>query len=148
MHKVSSLGDYPYWRKKSYCSILTFDYNTVLFYLPLNFLLSYSTKTDETFCLFFSRAQSQPCHWRNAKSVSKRSTDVEVATTPAALSQNINLFQSLRVLQEGENSEDASALSNSEYLYKLYYYYLILLYFTLVYNFQAISINYCFTINA
>lgn len=47
--------------------------------------------------------------------MAKRSTDVEVATTPAALSQNINLFQSLRVLQEGENSEDASALSNSEY---------------------------------
>jgi len=39
---------------------------------------------------------------------------VEVATTPAALSQNINLFQSLRVLQEGENGEDASALTNSE----------------------------------
>lgn len=64
---------------------------------------------------FVSSSQSQPCHWRNAKSVSKRSTDVEVATTPAALSQNINLFQSLRVLQEGENGEDASALSNSEY---------------------------------
>lgn len=47
--------------------------------------------------------------------MSKRSTDVEVATTPAALSQNINLFQSLRVLQEGENGEDASALSNSEF---------------------------------
>lgn len=58
------------------------------------------------------RCPSQPCHWRNAKSVAKRSTDVEVATTPAALSQNINLFQSLRVLQEGENTEDASALSN------------------------------------
>lgn len=40
---------------------------------------------------------------------------MEVATTPAALSQNINLFQSLRVLQEGENGEDASALSNREY---------------------------------
>lgn len=69
----------------------------------------------------FFYVKSQPCHWRNAKSVSKRSTDVEVATTPAALSQNINLFQSLRVLQEGENSEDASALSNSEF--KNYYYY-------------------------
>lgn len=67
---------------------------------------------DEMFCFY---AQSQPCHWRNAKSVAKRSTDVEVATTPAALSQNVNLFQSLRVLQEGENGEDASALSNSEY---------------------------------
>lgn len=70
--------------------------------------------------LFSCIVQSQPCHWRNAKSVSKRSTDVEVGTTPAALSQNINLFQSLRVLQEGENGEDASALSNSKY--KIIYY--------------------------
>lgn len=67
---------------------------------------------DRFFFCFCLPIQSQPCHWRNAKSVAKRSTDVEVATTPAALSQNINLFQSLRVLQEGENGEDASALSN------------------------------------
>lgn len=66
--------------------------------------------------IFYAK-QSQPCHWRNAKSVAKRSTDVEVATTPAALSQNINLFQSLRVLQEGENGEDASALSNRKYTF-------------------------------
>lgn len=46
---------------------------------------------------------------------------MEVATTPAALSQNINLFQSLRVLQEGENGEDASALSNRKYTFYISY---------------------------
>ncbi|XP_058797384.1 uncharacterized protein LOC131667745 isoform X3 [Phymastichus coffea] len=50
------------------------------------------------------RCPSQPCHWRNAKSVAKRSVDaIEGPSTPAtALSENVNLFQSLRVLQEGE----------------------------------------------
>lgn len=51
------------------------------------------------------RCPSQPCHWRNAKNVAKRSlTDlIGGPSTPAtSLSENVNLFQSLRVLQEGE----------------------------------------------
>uniref|UniRef100_A0ABD2W679 ZP domain-containing protein n=1 Tax=Trichogramma kaykai TaxID=54128 RepID=A0ABD2W679_9HYME len=51
------------------------------------------------------RCPSQPCHWRNAKTVVKRSVSdaIEGPSTPAtALSENVNLFQSLRVLQEGE----------------------------------------------
>lgn len=76
--------------------------------------------------------QSQPCHWRNAKNLVKRSADEEKALplpslstqapgSPAAvpLSQNINLFQSLRVLQEGEGPEEA-ALTNCKYYYTNY----------------------------
>nr|KAF7432347.1 hypothetical protein H0235_005271 [Vespula pensylvanica] len=51
------------------------------------------------------RCPSQPCHWRNAKNVAKRSVSDMIGgpTTPAtSLSENVNLFQSLRVLQEGE----------------------------------------------
>ncbi|XP_051169664.1 uncharacterized protein LOC127287013 isoform X2 [Leptopilina boulardi] len=51
------------------------------------------------------RCPSQPCHWRNSKNVAKRSlTDlIGGPSTPAtSLSENVNLFQSLRVLQEGE----------------------------------------------
>ncbi|XP_043285483.1 uncharacterized protein [Venturia canescens] len=51
------------------------------------------------------RCPSQPCHWRNSKSVAKRSVTGAIGgpTTPAtSLSENVNLFQSLRVLQEGE----------------------------------------------
>ncbi|XP_018907087.1 uncharacterized protein [Bemisia tabaci] len=62
------------------------------------------------------RCPSQPCHWRNAKSISKRQAELtdgklssSVSTSPSALSQNINLFQSLRVLQEGENADDSIA---------------------------------------
>lgn len=56
------------------------------------------------------RCPSQPCHWRNLKSVSKR--DVSNSTTTAdgkkeSVSDNISLFQSLRVLQdEDENGGD------------------------------------------
>ncbi|KAK1127469.1 hypothetical protein K0M31_004006 [Melipona bicolor] len=52
----------------------------------------------------FAIAQSQPCHWRNAKNVAKRSLpEITGSSTPAtSLSENVNLFQSLRVLQEGE----------------------------------------------
>ncbi|XP_046985720.1 cuticlin-5 [Schistocerca americana] len=49
------------------------------------------------------RCPSQPCHWRNTKSVSKRA----VPENPAAQSENINLFQSLRVLQDDEISENS-----------------------------------------
>ncbi|XP_014093143.2 uncharacterized protein [Bactrocera oleae] len=91
------------------------------------------------------RCPSQPCHWRNSKTVSKRdisnsttlnlqsaldstasevdktnssqnpgnSLEVDIMTTisnsekqPASLSENLNLFQSLRVLQEGESDGD------------------------------------------
>ncbi|KAF3426982.1 hypothetical protein E2986_05213 [Frieseomelitta varia] len=50
------------------------------------------------------RCPSQPCHWRNAKNVAKRSLpEIAGSSTPAtSLSENVNLFQSLRVLQEGE----------------------------------------------
>ncbi|CAK1582716.1 unnamed protein product [Parnassius mnemosyne] len=65
------------------------------------------------------RCPSQPCHWRNMKSVRRRSVSggagsvarsgagagAEPAAVAPRLSENISLFQSLRVLQEGE--EDA-----------------------------------------
>ncbi|KAJ3647583.1 hypothetical protein Zmor_019454 [Zophobas morio] len=57
------------------------------------------------------RCPSQPCHWRNVKNVKKRS--IEATTQPttlptntAPLSENVNLFQALRVLQEGESEEE------------------------------------------
>ncbi|XP_054085683.1 uncharacterized protein LOC105213039 isoform X2 [Zeugodacus cucurbitae] len=83
------------------------------------------------------RCPSQPCHWRNLKTVSKRditnSTTLNTASEVermhssqnprnkledyvmavsnadkqhASLSENLNLFQSLRVLQEGESDGD------------------------------------------
>ncbi|XP_077292758.1 cuticlin-6 [Arctopsyche grandis] len=55
------------------------------------------------------RCPTQPCHWRNVKNHRKR--DVEAESTsigPNSLSENINLFQSLRVLQEGEDDDDYS----------------------------------------
>ncbi|XP_020709888.2 uncharacterized protein LOC105689275 [Athalia rosae] len=62
------------------------------------------------------RCPSQPCHWRNSKTVSKRSIDAidESSSTPAtSLSENVNLFQSLRVLQEGEPDTESSSFKNS-----------------------------------
>lgn len=66
--------------------------------------------------------QSQPCHWRNIKSVVKRDvsnvnktianeTD-EIAKKEKNVSDNISLFQSLRVLQEGEGDEFNSAVQS------------------------------------
>ncbi|XP_055844953.1 uncharacterized protein LOC129911249 [Episyrphus balteatus] len=56
------------------------------------------------------RCPSQPCHWRNLKAISKR--DVLKSTpkpeTNASLSENINLFQSLRVLQEEEETHETT----------------------------------------
>lgn len=59
--------------------------------------------------------QSQPCHWRNLKTVAKRdvsnqtlfldSNSTSEEKKDAPLSDNISLFQSLRVLQEGEGEE-------------------------------------------
>ncbi|KAL4715840.1 hypothetical protein ACJJTC_006419 [Scirpophaga incertulas] len=51
------------------------------------------------------RCPSQPCHWRNMKSVRRRSVDSEASVAPR-LSENISLFQSLRVLQEGEEDPE------------------------------------------
>ncbi|XP_059045077.1 uncharacterized protein LOC131840892 [Achroia grisella] len=58
------------------------------------------------------RCPSQPCHWRNMKSVRRRSVEApQPASVAPRLSENISLFQSLRVLHEGE--EDAQFSSNS-----------------------------------
>uniref|UniRef100_A0A182WIC1 ZP domain-containing protein n=1 Tax=Anopheles minimus TaxID=112268 RepID=A0A182WIC1_9DIPT len=54
------------------------------------------------------RCPSQPCHWRNLKGVTKReAVQPQVNTT---LSDNISLFQALRVLQE----EDEEARARKE----------------------------------
>ncbi|XP_052566325.1 uncharacterized protein LOC120427126 [Culex pipiens pallens] len=53
------------------------------------------------------RCPSQPCHWRNLKGITKRETPQENNST---LSDNISLFQALRVLQE----EDDEAKQNKE----------------------------------
>ncbi|TMW47391.1 hypothetical protein DOY81_007526 [Sarcophaga bullata] len=67
------------------------------------------------------RCPSQPCHWRNLKSVTKRDLGQNITFDTSAvseiaaeitekpdtpLSENVNLFQSLRVLQEGEADDD------------------------------------------
>ncbi|XP_022911882.2 uncharacterized protein [Onthophagus taurus] len=55
------------------------------------------------------RCPTQPCHWRNLKGVKKRSIEPpKNSSTNNTLSENINLFQSLRVLQEGEVEEDST----------------------------------------
>ncbi|XP_034256923.1 uncharacterized protein LOC117654416 [Thrips palmi] len=82
------------------------------------------------------RCPSQPCHWRNAKSVSKRSVGEPLGLTgplgasqtvgqtlgqtlgqptqaPSALSENVNLFQSLRVLQEGESLDGVTSANST-----------------------------------
>lgn len=65
------------------------------------------------------RCPSQPCHWRNIKGITKREISnktLESATNETqepTLSDNISLFQSLRVLQEGEGeNEDDSETSH------------------------------------
>ncbi|XP_022826878.1 uncharacterized protein LOC111356659 [Spodoptera litura] len=60
------------------------------------------------------RCPSQPCHWRNMKSVKRRSIETKPGLDPASsvaprLSENISLFQSLRVLQEGEEDPELAA---------------------------------------
>lgn len=47
-------------------------------------------------------SQSQPCHWRNLKGIAKRDVQQETNST---LSDNISLFQALRVLQEEDDDE-------------------------------------------
>ncbi|CAO1333845.1 unnamed protein product [Diamesa hyperborea] len=46
------------------------------------------------------RCPSQPCHWRNLKGVTKREAPTEPINS--TLSDNISLFQSIRVLQDEE----------------------------------------------
>lgn len=78
--------------------------------------------------------QSQPCHWRNLKAVTKRDLSNNTSTSfkshaaalidrssdttdkpETSLSENVNLFQSLRVLQEGETDESTNNVySNSQ----------------------------------
>ncbi|XP_062708170.1 uncharacterized protein LOC109428714 isoform X1 [Aedes albopictus] len=48
------------------------------------------------------RCPSQPCHWRNLKGIAKRDVPQENNST---LSDNISLFQALRVLQEEDDDE-------------------------------------------
>lgn len=55
------------------------------------------------------RCPSQPCHWRNVKNVKKRSLEGNATKPATTLSENLNLFQSLRVLQEGESDEERNA---------------------------------------
>ncbi|CRK96102.1 CLUMA_CG009538, isoform A [Clunio marinus] len=59
------------------------------------------------------RCPSQPCHWRNLKGVTKR----EVKSDPvnSTLSDNISLFQSIRVLQdEDESSLRQESITNQD----------------------------------
>ncbi|KAF9807835.1 hypothetical protein SFRURICE_000616 [Spodoptera frugiperda] len=62
----------------------------------------------------YIECDSQPCHWRNMKSVKRRSIETKPGLDPASsvaprLSENISLFQSLRVLQEGEEDPELAA---------------------------------------
>lgn len=69
--------------------------------------------------------QSQPCHWRNIKSVTKRDVSNTTITSELAesekkeksVSDNISLFQSLRVLQEGEGEDSYSSSTRSNYIF-------------------------------
>ncbi|CAG7732820.1 unnamed protein product, partial [Allacma fusca] len=58
---------------------------------------------------------SQPCYWRNVKSVQKRSVDgieSDKFNSTGTLSEKTSLFQALRVLQEDEDEQ--SALKSDE----------------------------------
>lgn len=67
------------------------------------------------------RCPSQPCHWRNIKGITKReisnkTIETTNETPEPTLSDNISLFQSLRVLQEGEgDSEEETETSHKLY---------------------------------
>ncbi|XP_059473403.1 uncharacterized protein LOC132195433 isoform X2 [Neocloeon triangulifer] len=62
------------------------------------------------------KCPNQPCHWRNAKSVSRRSVPDNLLQSSQLprLSENISLFQSLRVLQEGEPGEEEAGQLQSK----------------------------------
>ncbi|XP_055610182.1 uncharacterized protein LOC129757087 isoform X2 [Uranotaenia lowii] len=51
------------------------------------------------------RCPSQPCHWRNLKGITKRETQPNQEKN-STLSDNISLFQALRVLQEEDDDDD------------------------------------------
>jgi hypothetical protein len=57
--------------------------------------------------------QSQPCHWRNLKGVTKREVPSEPVNT--TLSDNISLFQSIRVLQDEDEPSVRDELSSSNF---------------------------------
>ncbi|XP_018325042.1 uncharacterized protein LOC108736926 [Agrilus planipennis] len=59
------------------------------------------------------RCPSQACHWRNVKTVKKRSIDQLNSTKTPSLSENLSLFQSLRVLQEGEDDQSENVTSTA-----------------------------------
>lgn len=73
------------------------------------------TLLNKLLTFIYLTTQSQPCHWRNLKTVAKRdvsnqtiiidSNSTAEEKKEAPLSDNISLFQSLRVLQEGEGEE-------------------------------------------
>lgn len=63
------------------------------------------------------RCPTQPCHWRNLKSVSKREISNDTLTggdKKETVSDNISLFQSLRVLQEDDGAAEEGAAYDEE----------------------------------
>lgn len=78
------------------------------------------------------KIQSQPCHWRNIKSVTKRDVSnvnktianevAENGKKEKSVSDNISLFQSLRVLQEGEGDEFSSAVQSKYLILYLFFF--------------------------
>lgn len=100
------------------------------------FIISIIKPNCNLFFLFFLFAsdfvacvQSQPCHWRNIKSVTKRDVSnanktianevAENGKKEKSVSDNVSLFQSLRVLQDGEGDDFSSAVP-SKYLSTFY----------------------------
>lgn len=69
------------------------------------FIMNFNNEISEKLNIIVS--QTQPCHWRNVKTHRKREVEAETTSVgPSTLSENINLFQSLRVLQEDEEDDD------------------------------------------
>lgn len=61
------------------------------------------------------RCPSQPCHWRNLKGVTKREAPSEPANS--TLSDNISLFQSIRVIQDEDDSTSREQLTSSNFIF-------------------------------
>ena len=72
-----------------------------------------SERISEESELTFLHFQSQPCHWRNLKGVTKR----EVPSEPVnnTLSDNISLFQSIRVLQDEDEPTVRDRLTSRKF---------------------------------
>lgn len=91
----------------------------------VDFSLKISLLSNFLHRVFFFRTQSQPCHWRNLKTVAKRDVTNQTLTLDsnstseekkgAPLPDNISLLKSLRVLQEGEG-EDVSDVRSKIFL--------------------------------